>query len=99
MRLLRISALLALFAQDPAGRPRFEAFPGELRLGTPSLTNAIADYDGDGDLDIYVGMNGAPNRLYRNDGGSLTEVAGDAGIADARATRSAAGPISTPTGI
>ena len=90
MRLLRISALLALFAQDPAGRPRFEAFPGELRLGTPSLTNAIADYDADGDLDIYVGMNGAPNRLYRNDGGSLTEVAGDAGIADARATRSAA---------
>jgi hypothetical protein len=90
MRLLRFSALLVLFAQDPAARPRFQAFPGELRLGTPSLTNAIADYDGDGDLDIYVGMNGAPNRLYRNDGGSFSEVAGDAGIADARATRSAA---------
>jgi hypothetical protein len=81
--------VLALLAQD-SGSPRFAPFPGELRLGTPSLTNAIADYDGDGDLDIYVGMNGAPNRLYRNDGGSFSEVASDAGIADARATRSAA---------
>lgn len=35
-------------------------------------------------------MNGAANRLYRNDGGAFREVAGDAGIADARATRSAA---------
>src|SRR5688500_10284109 len=90
MGLLRFCALLVLFAQDRVALPRFEAFPGELRLGTPSLTNAIADYDGDGDLDIYVGMNGSPNRLYRNDGGSLTEVAGDAWIADGRATRSAA---------
>ena len=90
MRLLRFCALLVLFAQDRVALPRFEAFPGELRLGTPSLTNAIADYDGDGDLDIYVGMNGSPNRLYRNDGGSFTEVAGEAGIADGRATRSAA---------
>jgi VCBS repeat protein/ASPIC/UnbV protein len=90
MRLLRFSAALMLFTQDPVAPPRFEAFPGELRLGTPSLTNAIADYDGDGDLDVYVGMNGAPNRLYRNDGASFSEVAGAAGVADARATRSAA---------
>ena len=90
MRLLRLSAVLGSLAQAPVARPRFEAFPGELRLGTPSLTNAIADYDGDGDLDVYVGMNGAPNRLYRNDGGSFSEVALAAGVADARATRSAA---------
>jgi hypothetical protein len=68
----------------------FEPFPGELRLGTPALTNALADYDGDGDLDIYVGMNGAANRLYRNDGGAFSDVVGVAGVADARATRSAA---------
>jgi hypothetical protein len=90
MRLLRLSAVVVVLAQDSVARPRFEPFPDELRRGTPSLTNAIADYDGDGDLDIYVGMNGAPNRLYRNEGGSFLEVAGDAGIADARATRSAA---------
>ena len=79
---------LLLVAQDAV--PRFEPFPGELRLGVASLTNAIADYDGDGDLDVFVGMNGAPNRLYRNQGGTFTEAAAEAGVADARATRSAA---------
>lgn len=28
------------------------------------------DYDGDGDLDLFVHDNGAPGRLYRNDGGN-----------------------------
>ncbi len=45
----------------------------------------IADYDGDGDLDIYVvNMKGTPNPLYRNDGGGVfTDVATEAGVADA----------------
>ena len=88
----RYSVLVALFAQGQVAQPspRFEAFPGELRLGTAALTNALADYDGDGDLDIYVGMNGTPNRLYRNNRGSFSEVAGASGIGDARATRGAA---------
>ncbi len=60
-----------------------------LGLGT-SFTNAVADYDNDGDLDLYVGFGGAPNRLYRNDGGILTDVGAAAGVATARATRSAA---------
>jgi imidazolonepropionase-like amidohydrolase len=58
-----------------------------------TLTNAFADYDGDGDLDAYVGFNGPPNRLYRNDlaqGLGFRDVAADAGVADARATRAAA---------
>ena len=60
-------------------------------LGTGgALTNAWADYDGDGSPDLFVGFNGAPNRLYHNVAGVLTEVGAAAGVADARATRAAA---------
>ena len=55
-----------------------------------TLTNAWADYDGDGDADLFVGFNGAPNRLYRNDKGVMINVAGDSGLAEPRATRAAA---------
>ena len=58
----------------------------------------VLDYDGDGDLDLYM-LNGTyledisdpkgrvfqntPNRLYRNNGdGSFTEVAQQAGVDD-----------------
>jgi imidazolonepropionase-like amidohydrolase len=55
-----------------------------------TLTNALADYDRDGDADMFVGFNGSPNQLYRNDNGSMVEVAATVGIADARPTRAAA---------
>jgi imidazolonepropionase-like amidohydrolase len=70
--------------------PRFGAQQRELLSAPASLTNAFADFDGDGDPDLYVGFNGAANRLYRNQGGMLTDIAADAGVADKRATRSAA---------
>ena len=70
--------------------PRFEPIQRDLFSTGTTLTNAFADYDSDGDLDLYVGFNGAANRLYRNDAGVFTEVAATAGVADARATRSAA---------
>jgi hypothetical protein len=62
----------------------------ELFAATGSLVNALADVDNDGDVDIFVGFNGTPNKLYRNDGGTFVEIAAAAGIADARATRAAA---------
>jgi VCBS repeat protein len=42
---------------------------------------AIADYDGDGDLDVFLAKRYGPNRLYRNDGqGFFAEVAAAAGV-------------------
>ena len=41
------------------------------------------DYDNDGDLDLYYTMRTGANMLFRNDGGSFTDVAASAGVADA----------------
>jgi hypothetical protein len=49
-----------------------------------------ADYDGDGDEDVYVTVLGA-NRLYRNDGhGSFEDVSAAAGVNDSRWSTAAA---------
>ena len=46
------------------------------------MGGAVADYDGDGDPDIYVTNLGA-NVLYRNEGnGRFTDVTADAGVGD-----------------
>ena len=67
----------------------FEPYQSDLSAGG-TLSNAAADFDGDGDVDLFLGLNGEPNRLFRNDKGTLIDVATDVGVADARATRAAA---------
>jgi hypothetical protein len=42
---------------------------------------SFADYDGDGDDDIFVVNLFSDNRLYRNDGGTFTDVGAGAGLA------------------
>lgn len=56
--------------------------------GIPSFTKmqrvvgfAVADYDADGDPDVYLYYRG-PNLLLRNDGGVFVDVAAAAGVAD-----------------
>jgi hypothetical protein len=50
---------------------------------TDTRAAAWGDFDGDGDLDLYVGFtkrSNTPNRLYRNDGARFTDVGHEAGV-------------------
>jgi hypothetical protein len=73
-----------------AAQTRFELVQKDLFAAGTAYVNAWADYDGDGDADLFVGFDGMPNRLYRNDKGRFADAAVAAGIADARPTRAAA---------
>src|SRR5688572_21813479 len=86
--LLAIAAALSLSA--PRQQVTMRHVQPELFATTGSLVNTLADIDSDGDADLFVGFNGTPNRLYRNDGGTFVEIGATAGVADARATRAAA---------
>ncbi len=70
--------------------PVFEAIQPQTFAAGSNFTNAFADIDNDGDLDMFVGFDGKPNRLYRNDKGTFTDIASAAGVADTRPTRAAA---------
>ena len=70
--------------------PIFEPMQPDVMGAGSNFTNAFADYDNDGDLDLFVGFDGKPNRLYRNDQGVFTDVAASVGVADSRPTRAAA---------
>jgi hypothetical protein len=57
-----------------------------------------ADYDGDGDVDIYVSRFYEPAKLYRNEGGFVfADVSDAAGISTTRLTKGACWATSTTT--
>jgi endonuclease/exonuclease/phosphatase family metal-dependent hydrolase len=79
-----------LTSRAAQARPAFESVQPDVFAAGGALATAWADYDGDGDADLFAGFNGSGNRLYRNDNGVFTNVAAGAGVADARPTRAAA---------
>ena len=71
--------------------PNFEPVQPETFSASGGQPNAWADFDNDGDLDLFVGFRGGVNnKLYRNDAGKFTDVATELGVADAPDTRAAA---------
>ena len=67
------------------GHGRFEVAdqPAALRVYRNTFQSTWADYDGDGDQDVYVANDFAPNNLFRNDGhGRFTDVTEASGTAD-----------------
>lgn len=74
-----VSALL-LVAATSAREPAFAPVQRELLAMPGSLSNAWADFDNDGDLDMAVSLKSGEIRLYRNDRSVLVSVGGAMGL-------------------
>jgi hypothetical protein len=70
----------------------------ELHLYRNTYQSTWGDYDGDGDQDLYVANDFAPNNMFRNDGeGAFTDVTSQTATADIGFGMGAAWGITTTT--
>lgn len=74
----------SLLRNDGQGHFRDVTFPAGLgESHYPTQTASWADYDNDGDLDLYVGNENFPNQLFDNQGdGTFLERGQEAGVDD-----------------
>jgi hypothetical protein len=71
---------LLLVAAAPVGEPAFAPVQPELLAMPGSLSNAWADFDNDGDLDMAVSLKSGEIRLYRNERGVLASAGAGLGL-------------------
>ena len=79
----------SLLENDGQGRFTDVTFASGLaEIDFPTQTAAWADFDNDGDLDLYVGNETFPNQLFRNSGdGHFEDVAVQLGVDDRSFTK------------
>ena len=82
----------SLLRNDGNGRFRDVTFEAGLAAADfPSQAGAWADFDNDGDLDLYIANEKFPSQLFRNEGnGRFTEIARLAGVTNDRFAKGAA---------
>jgi len=72
--------LVSSVAAGSAGVAGFTAVQPELFSAPHALSNAFADFDGDGELDLAVSFESGAIHLYRNDASTFTEVGAKRGL-------------------
>ncbi|MEK9137134.1 MAG: FG-GAP-like repeat-containing protein, partial [Bacteroidota bacterium] len=76
-----------LFRNDNLSSFTHVAFAMGLNDSSSTLSTASADYDNDGDMDIFIGNQAFPTGiLYRNDGTTFTNVTASSGLSTVRYT-------------
>ena len=89
---LVLGSVVAISGAAEAGSIKFKDIAKKAGVddpGTNSAAAAFADYDNDGDIDIYISVedvaDGLHNRLWENDGeGNFTDVAKERGVQNAQ---------------